>query len=129
MTDSVLPSHLIQPLCEPFSSEADRLLDLYELTQKPNRKPGQCLKCFYALFEKADDSKVGVLEPLKLWIEQNIEIAIKADDQVSGRFPIELEDPDFDSFCSHAIDRVVNDRVLTGELVELELRYKSSIAA
>lgn len=124
--DSVLPNEVLTPLCEPFSTQADWLLDLHELTQKPNRKAGKCLKCFYALLEGADSTKKPALEPLKKWIEQNVEITIKTNDTVADSMPVQLVESDFDGFCQFTIDRLINDRVFHHPYVELELQYKST---
>ena len=123
--DSVLPKEVIEPLCQPFSTQADWLLDLYELTQRPNRKAGQCLKCFYALLEVADDRRKPALEPLKRWIEQNMEISVKANDHETASLPVSLDTEDFDSFCERMIHSVRRGELLHFSHLELQLQYKA----
>jgi len=123
--ERVLPRQVLEPLCQPFSNHADALLDLYEMTREP-RQPGECVRCFYKLFGAADSRRITALDPLKAWIEQNVEITISAGERFAGTFPVRLEEPDLEQFCFGAMKRVREDTAIEGCEVALHLRYKES---
>ena len=129
MNLTVLPDSILSPLCKPFSKQADWLLELYEMTQRPNHSAGRCLKCFYALLESADSRKAPALEPLKSWIEDNVELELKEGDQTKCPRPVRLESKDFESFCTETIESVRRDESIQGEIVQMHLRFKASEAA
>jgi hypothetical protein len=121
-----LPRNVIEPLCRPFSRQADHLLDLYEMTRLPARHPGRCLRCFYDLFQAASPEKRKALDPLRQWIEDNLEIAVSADRGRPATLPIRLEEPDLESFCQGAMSRVREERLTDAERVSLEIRFKAA---
>lgn len=124
-----LPAEILNPLCKPFSRQADWILDLYEMTQQPSYHPGKCLNCFYALLESASDEKHTALAPLRKWIEENTVIKVRAGDTITGIFPVHLNEPDLSSFCEQAIQTVREKNNLSSSHLILELHYKSHVKA
>ena len=124
MNAVTLPENLLRPLCKPFSNKADRLLDLYEMTRAPQSNAGGCLKCFYALLEGAEPSKISALNPLKAWIESNMEVLMKDGGQEKSSMPVSLNAIDFESFCQDTLQSAHRDAALTSPLVELQLTFK-----
>jgi len=122
---NVLPEEVIRPLCEPFQREADRVLDLYAMTQS-GIHPGKCVQCFYRLLQVARPEQAGSLAPLRTWIEENIEVAIFAGESPAGSFPVRLDSPDLEHFCGEAMRRVQMDIVTPEVPVELAFSLKAS---
>lgn len=122
-----LPEEVVRPLCQPFSKEADCLLELFDMTSQP-RPPGECLKCFYKLRGRADDRRAEALQPLRSWIESHVEITVEAEPEQTV-FPVLLEEPDLESFCMRAMTRVREDTVITAPEVRLGLRFRASEGA
>lgn len=121
---NALPEHVLKPLCQPFSKEADCLLDLYEMTQQP-RHPGKCVQCFFRLLAAAKPETTSALQPLRHWIEEHIEIAVRpAGSPPTSRLPVWLDTETLDQFCHQAIDRVRADTCLTDSQIELVFDYK-----
>ena len=124
MNKVTLPENLLRALCKPFSNKADQLLDLYEMTRMPHADAGGCLKCFYALLEGAEASKISALNPLKSWIESNMEVCVKDGEKEKPARPVRLDAVDFDSFCNDTLQAVCRDSSLKSEIVELHLSFK-----
>ena len=124
-----LPLEVVEPLCASFAKEADWILKLYDMTQGRPGHPGQCVNCFYALLGAARGEKRQALQPLREWIESNMEIAIKAGDIPAGRFPVLLKEPDLESFCEEAMRRARYDAVFSAPQIELSFSFKPQRAA
>lgn len=118
-----LPETLLKPLCEPFRSQADTLLDLYELTQGPGH-PGRCVQCFFRLLGRAGSRERPLLAPLRGWIEAHIEIAVQEGMEERGRIPVVLEAGSLEGFCEDTIRRVRDEGRFQSSYVELNFRYR-----
>ncbi len=125
---NTVPNEVLTPLCRPFASQADWLLELWELTKRPNQKAGKCLRCYYTLLEAADSAKQPKLAPLKQWIEENMEIAVHAKNWQAS-MPVELDVPTFESFCEQTIRRIRGNTQLHHPHIHLELQYKTNTQA
>lgn len=123
-----LPMEVLSPLCSPFAREADWILSLYEMARGETRHPGKCVSCFYALLGVARGEKRKALEPLRRWIEENLEISVQAGERELGRLPALLEEPDLQSFCERAMRRVREDAVIDDPEIALSLRFKRAAA-
>lgn len=124
-----LPVSLLEPLCRPFSRQADPLLDLYDLTRSRSAHPGRCLRCFYDLLGAASPAQRPALQPLKSWIEENLVISCRADGGEPGTtLPVRLEEPDLETFCEQAMRRVVEDGGLRARRLEMEIRFREKAA-
>lgn len=126
---SRLPVEVIEPLCSSFAQQADWILSLYEMSRGGFSHPGRCVSCFYALLSVASGEKRRALEPLKRWIEENLEIAIQAGEKDAGLLPVFLAEADLESFCQQAIRRVREDAVIEGPEVALRFCLKRRRAA
>lgn len=124
-----LPIEVIEPLCSTFSKQADWILNLYEMARGTSRHPGQCVSCFYALLGAASREKRLALEPLRRWIEQNLEIEVRAGEEEAGVLPVLLEEPDLESFCHQAMTRVREDAVIDAPRIALRFCFKRGRAA
>jgi len=122
-----LPEDVLRPLCRPFSKAADSLLDLYAMTQQA-KAPSQCVQCFFRLLKVAEPSAWPALQPLRTWIESNIEISIESGNALTGSMPIQLDQPDLEQFCMSTMERVRLDTVMIDEPIQLTFRYKQSAA-
>jgi hypothetical protein len=130
-----IPSQLLEPLCKPFSRQADQLLDLHEMTdaQKArNAHPGRCLRCFYDLLGAASPEKEKALQPLREWIEGHLEIAVTPQGSQPETplepvvaLPVKLDAPDLETFCRGAMENVHKGRFVTADEVQLEVRFKA----
>jgi len=120
-----LPEEVIRPLCQPFQRQADKVLDLYAMTQS-GIHPGKCVRCFYRLLQEAQPEQQRSLDPLRSWIEENIEVSIFAGDLPAGRFPVRLDSADLEAFCDQAMRRVQFDVVVPEGPVELSFSVKIS---
>lgn len=117
-----LPVEVLGPLCERFKDEADTILDLYAMTQEPGH-PGRCVTCFYRLLGRAGQHEAGALVPLREWIEDHIEIAIRTGPEEAGSLPVKLEAPGLEDFCDEVIRYVRSDPSIAAPEVELGFAY------
>jgi len=117
-----LPVEVLKPLCSGFREEADTLLDLYAMTQEAGH-PGKCVKCFYRLMGRARHHETGALVPLRKWIEDHIEVSIRAGTEQAGSLPVRLEAPDLEDFCDEVIRNVRADPKIAAPEVELGFTY------
>ncbi len=120
-----VPIEVIEPLCAPFARQADRVLDLYEMSKSPLRHPGRCLRCFYELFQAAPPRNREALSPLRQWIEENMVIAYGPDrTERAGVMPMELDEPDLESFCFEAMRKARQLGPRLARQLELEIQFK-----
>lgn len=125
-----LPAEVLKPLCRPFASKADWILDLHEMTQGKTRYPGKCLRCFYALLQGAGPEKQRYLDPLKRWIEENLVITVQKGDALSETLPVRLREPDLESFCQKAMYQIREAEEATSDaVVTLEIAFKRYVQA
>ncbi|MFP4351905.1 MAG: hypothetical protein ACLFRP_00365 [Puniceicoccaceae bacterium] len=125
-----LPTHVLEPLCAPFAKDADRILDLYEMTKTPQRQPGRCVSCFYDLFQKAPSAKRKALTPLREWIEENLEIEIRSEPDGSElqALALRLDSPDLETFCLDAMETARERNRAEATRLQLEIRFKPAAA-
>ncbi len=125
-----LPTHVLEPLCAPFAKDADRILDLYEMTKAPQRQPGRCVRCFYDLFQKAPSAKRKALAPLREWIEENLEIEVRAlpDGSDPQTLALRLNSPDLETFCLDAMEAARERNRANASRIHLEIRFKATAA-
>lgn len=112
----------------PSSSEgADFLLDLRELLLAQGH-PGKCVRCFFGLL--GDLKQPGALQPLRLWLEQHLEVSVTAGAQEIDSFPVRLERAgSLEEFCHRAIDTVRQDRGFREREISLRFRFRQAHAA
>ncbi|WP_309397507.1 hypothetical protein [Cerasicoccus maritimus] len=126
-TEPTLPESVVRPLCQPFKKAADSVLDLYGMTQTAS-SPGQCVQCFFKLLHVSDAHSQAALEPLKCWMEEHIEVSIRAGDAHSGSFPLYLDAPDLDQLCESVLERVCLDTMTHTRPIELSFEFRNHVA-
>lgn len=92
--------------------------------------PGKCVRCFFQLFTAAGIDSLPRLEPLRTWIEQHLEISVRAEGHDLETLPILPEQgDDLEAFCLRSIRKVRLDRSYRAKRLDLAFRYKEKAAA
>lgn len=116
---------LLLPLGPVLAKEADALLDLRELLMSKGH-PGKCVRCFFQLFTAAGSEAMPMLAPLRAWIEERLEIAVRADGRDLETLPVKLrQGEDLEAFCLRSIRGVRMDRSYQARRLDLAFRYKA----
>ena len=113
-------------LSQRFFREADSILDLRgaALTRQ---HPGRCIRCYFKLYGIADPDSESLLNPLKVWIESNIEVIAKdGREQILEQLPLRLDAPDLEAYCQEVIHEFRTNRVYPAQNLTLEFRYKEA---
>lgn len=113
-------------LSQRFFREADSILDLRgaALTRQ---HPGRCIQCYFKLYGIADPDSESLLNPLKVWIESNIEVIAKdGREQILEQLPLRLDAPDLEAYCQEVIHEFRTNRVYHAQNLTLEFRYKEA---
>lgn len=109
------------------AEEADLLLDIRE-TLLNRGHPGKCVNCFFSLVGRKRER--NHLAPLRIWLEENVEIAVSRDEEVLEAIPVRLEgERSLNEFCHRAMEMVREDRAYGGEELRLRFRYREAVAA
>lgn len=120
---------IIRRLSKEFSRQADTLLDLRNWLSQLSC-PGECVECFYRLYEQASGPATEALEPLRNWLESHIEVVAQTgEENLLESLPVELHEPDLESFCTRLMSTIRFDRVYREDRVILNFRYKPEIFA
>ena len=122
---------ILGPLSRSFYRQADELLDLREAALS-KQHPGRCVSCYFKLFSSAEGPAVTKLEALRRWLESNLIIEARDNqDQVLEKMPVCLdEEEDLEGYCTRLSMEVLNNRVYPTERVELRFNFKeNSLAA
>lgn len=119
---------LLLPLAPVLAKEADAILDLRDLLINKGH-PGKCVRCFFRLFAAAGSDDLPKLAPLRAWLEQNLEISVRADGRDLETLPIRLlKRENLESFCLRSIQKVRLDRSYSAQRLDLAFRYKAVAA-
>jgi hypothetical protein len=113
-------------LSQRFFREADSILDLRgaALTRQ---HPGRCIQCYFKLYGIADPGSESLLNPLKVWIESNIEVIAKdGREQILEQLPLRLDAPDLEAYCQEVIHEFRTNRVYHAQNLTLEFGYKEA---
>jgi hypothetical protein len=113
-------------LSQRFFREADSILDLRgaALTRQ---HPGRCIQCYFKLYGIADPDSESLLNPLKVWIESNIEVIAKdGREQILEQLPLRLDAPDLEAYCQEVIHEFRTNRVYHAQNLTLEFSYKEA---
>lgn len=115
---------LLLPLAPSLAKEADTLLDLRELLMSKGHA-GKCVRCYFRLFTAASEESLPKLAPLRAFLEQHLEIAVRADGSELETLPVNLrQDEDLEDFCLRSIQQVQLDRSFYAKRLDLAFRYK-----
>ncbi len=100
---------------------ADLVLDLRQLLLDQGH-PGDCVHCFFSLL--GDLKQPAALRPLKTWLENHLEIAVKVDDELKETLPVEFNlSQNLHDYCHHVIETVQQDRAYQGQKIQLAFSY------
>lgn len=117
---------LLHPLTRTLAREADAILDLRDLLARQGH-PGKCVRCFFRLFEAAGDEHRPSLTPLRRWLENHVEIAVRSDDQELEALPfVPGRNEDLEAFCLRSMESVRMDRGYRESRLKLAFRYKAA---
>lgn len=116
---------VLVPLSDAFYKQADAILDLREHALS-KQNPGRCVSCYFKLFNAARGDKVRRLNALRKWLETNLVVVAKDDqDQLLESIPLFLDDADLESFCQRMLQEVIHNRVYNSKRIELHFAFKS----
>lgn len=119
---------LLLPLAPALAKEADALLDLRDLLISKGH-PGKCVRCFFRLFAAAGSDALPMLAPLRAWMEENLEISVRADGAELESMPVKLRRQEgLEAFCLRSIQKVRMDRSYRARRLDLAFRYKAQAA-
>ena len=120
--------HLLLPLAPVLAKEADAILDLRDLLISKGH-PGKCVRCFFRLFAAAGSDDLPMLAPLRTWMEENLEISVRADGAELETLPVKLRRQEgLEAFCLRSIRNVRMDRSYRAQRLDLAFRYKGQAA-
>ncbi|MFC7338339.1 hypothetical protein ACFQY0_14190 [Haloferula chungangensis] len=126
MTSSEL-QQLLASITPTTSEGADLLLDLRDLLISQGH-PGKCVRCFFGLL--GDLAQPGALNPLRHWLEENLEVEVRANGREIDSLPVRLNRAaDLDSFCHEAINKIRFDRSFKDAHIQLRFRFKDDKVA
>lgn len=113
---------LLETVTPTSSAGADFLLDLRELLLSEGHA-GKCVRCFFGLL--GDLNQPGALKPLRHWLEQHLEVEVRADGREVDILPVRLDDAaDLEGFCDQTIRTVRFDRSFRHQHLQMRLRFK-----
>ncbi|MCW1886926.1 hypothetical protein OKA04_19455 [Luteolibacter flavescens] len=117
---------LLLPIAPSLAKEADTILDLRDLLMSKGH-PGKCVRCFFRLFTAAGTESQPKLAPLRNFMEQHLEIAVRADGAELEVLPVTLlAGEDLEEFCLRSMKQVRLDRTYRAKRLELAFRYKAA---
>lgn len=115
---------VLSPLAREMSHRADEILDLREAALR-RENPGRCVSCYFKLL--AGEGNRCVTTPLRLWLEQHMEVV--ACDPAQGeleRLPLQLDTEDIMGYCQQVMQDIRHDRSYAGHsAIELTFQFKS----
>lgn len=120
---------ILGPVASEFSHEADTILDLRTAALR-EKDAGLCLRCFFKIRAQSTRSGAPVrartrLDPLREWMERNIEIVARGDDWTElERVPLVVEGEDLETFCHGVMREFQENRAYTEERIEISVAFK-----
>ena len=115
--------HLLAPVAESFKHAADDILDLREAVLSRS-DPGDCVDCYFKIFNIAKAEDPTPLQQLRSWLEQHL-VVVARDDEAREleRLPISLHHEDLESFCREVMNEFRDNRSYSNALIELSLHF------
>ncbi len=92
--------------------------------------PGECLQCYFKIFDVLEARDTGPLQRLRRWLETHLEVVAR--DQHAReleRLPVSLHQDDLESFCREMINEFRENRAYAGGIIELSLDFRGTVAA
>ncbi|MEM7697866.1 MAG: hypothetical protein AAF236_05620 [Verrucomicrobiota bacterium] len=120
----------IEALTEIPEGVADALLDLRDCARH-SENPGQCVRCYFAIYHRIAARDSDRLLPLRRWVERHIEVVALAEPDLElERLPLRLDHGDsLDLFCERMMRDFHNDRAYEGESIVLRFDFKREFQA
>lgn len=118
------------PIARAMPSKADLILDI-RAAARERKHPGSCVRCFFQLAASA--RQTGSLEPLRAWLEQNIQVVAHGVEKVDStdeekreleRLPLVLDGDTLENYCQDLLERFHHDRAYSADRVEMEFQYR-----
>lgn len=121
---------VLSQLSQPFSRQADTLLDLRDCVNRQVR-PGRCITCYFDLQEAAAEARMAQLCPLRHWLEAHIEIVARdTESKALEILPVNLENAaDLEAFCRGVMAEFSENRAYEASQIQLEFRYRAPALA
>jgi hypothetical protein len=114
---------LLAPVARDFRHAADEILDLRTAVLKRS-DPGDCLDCYFKIFNVAKARNPEPLRQLRCWLEENLEVVAKdGEARELERLPISLHHEDMQSFCQEVMVEFRENRNYLEPTIELSLRF------
>ncbi|GHC50634.1 hypothetical protein [Roseibacillus persicicus] len=112
----------------PQTSEgADLLLDLRDLLLNDGH-PGTCVQCFFSLLGNLD--RPGSLTPLRIWLEEHLEVAVRINGETRERFPVRFgKSRNLQDYCENTFEFIRSDRSYQEDKIHLSFQYRVAMAA
>ncbi|MBB5352715.1 hypothetical protein HNR46_002963 [Haloferula luteola] len=122
---SIELQNLLSRVTPTTAEGADLLLDLRELLLSHGH-PGKCVRCFFDLLGDLDQP--GVLQPLRHWLEQHLEVEVTAAGTHLERLPVKLHGTgSLEDLCLRAIGTLREDRAYAHPDIRLRFCYKDAV--
>jgi len=120
---------LLAPVARHCHRAADEILDLREAVLRRS-DPGDCLCCYFGIFDVAKAKDPTPLQQLRHWLEENL-VVVARDGQAREieRLPVSLHQEDMESFCREVMAEFQTNRNYGGALIELSLRFNETLPA
>lgn len=121
---------LISPVAKLIPFCADAVLDLREALLS-KQHPGKCVSCFFRILAPACRiQRTNSVEPLKNWLEENLEIVVMDQSIIElERLSVNLLENDLETFCQKVMEQIHFDRNYASRQISLHFAYKESKVA
>ncbi len=117
---------LLAPVARSFKHAADDILDLRQ-SVLDRSDPGDCVQCYFKIFDVAKAKDPAPLRNLRDWLESNLVVVARdASSRELERLPVSLDHEDMESFCREVMEEIRLNRCYEGSLIELSLRFDDS---
>ncbi len=113
-------------MAEGCRDAADELLDLRDAVLGRS-DPGNCVSCYFRIFEVLGRGDVERLKRLRRWLEGNLVVVARdGSERELERVPVSLHQMDMEGFCREMMQEFRENRCYEGALIELSLDFKET---
>jgi len=114
---------VLGPVAEVCRDAADELLDL-RAAVLGRSDPGNCVSCYFRIFEVLGRGDVERLKQLRRWLEGNLVVVARdGSERELERIPVSLHQEDMESFCREMMLEFRENRCYADERIELSLDF------
>ncbi|MEM8868713.1 MAG: hypothetical protein AAGC73_10665 [Verrucomicrobiota bacterium] len=119
----------LHPVSKCGARVTNDILDLREAALSRN-DPGQCVNCYYRIFEVLAPNEAHALAHLRQWLERHLVIVARDETcRELERLPVSLHRKDLESFCREVILEFRANRNYNSSSIEISLDFKDRTAA